>query len=100
MQQTFKDVDMNSSLLCCMIMLHDHVPSAYTDLRLHQTSSGCFQATKSGSEACDMRFLYCACAISQMLNDWSGVDRVRASDYILSCLSYEGGFALTPGEEI
>jgi geranylgeranyl transferase type-1 subunit beta len=47
-----------------------------------------------------MRFLYCACAISQMLNDWSGVDRVRASDYILSCLSYEGGFALTPGEEI
>jgi hypothetical protein len=72
--------------------------SFHSDLRLYQTPSGCFQATKSGSEACDMRFLYCACAISQMLNDWSGVNRDRAADYIWSCLSYEGGFALTPGK--
>jgi geranylgeranyl transferase type-1 subunit beta len=37
----------------------------------------------SGSEA-DMRFAYCACAISTFINDWSGVDKDRLVKFILS----------------
>lgn len=37
-----------------------------------------------GSGEADMRFLYCACAISYILDDWSGVDVDRAVNYILS----------------
>ena len=32
-----------------------------------------------------MRFLYCACAISALLDDWSGVDVDLALAYIDSC---------------
>ena len=63
-----------------------------------QQSDGCFSASHDGSE-CDMRFLYCACAISYMIDDWSGVDKDRAVEYIKSCITYEGGIALVPNSE-
>ena len=40
-----------------------------------------FQTTVEGSEN-DMRFIYCACCISYILNDWSGVDIPRVVQYI------------------
>ena len=40
-----------------------------------------FQPTADGSEN-DMRFIYCACCISYILNDWSGVDIPRVVQYI------------------
>jgi len=46
-----------------------------------------------------MRFIYCACAISTILNDWSGFDLDRAADYIVRSQSYDGGIALFPGAE-
>lgn len=64
-----------------------------------------------------MRSVYCAFAISSMLNDWSGVDLPRSLTYIHNCAvsqhfpphafavtsdrikSYEGGFAQTPFSE-
>lgn len=67
-------------------------------IKLLQQPEGSFRATFDGSE-CDMRFLYCACAISAMLGDWSGVDVPRAVAYVRSCLTYEGGIALVPGAE-
>ena len=63
-----------------------------------QQPDGSFRATFDGSE-CDMRFLYCACAISAMLGDWSGVDVPLAISYVRSCITYEGGIALVPGAE-
>lgn len=33
-----------------------------------------------------MRFVFCACAISYMLDDWSGVDVAGVVRYINSCL--------------
>jgi prenyltransferase beta subunit len=59
--------------------------------------SGAFRATLSESGEADVRFLYCACAISAILQDWSAVDRDRAVDYILQCVTYEGGIAVMPG---
>jgi geranylgeranyl transferase type-1 subunit beta len=63
-----------------------------------QLSDGSFQCVAVGSEH-DMRFLYCACCISYMLDDWSGVDKDRAVTYIQSCRSYDGAVALVPGNE-
>ena len=62
---------------------------------LLQRDDGGFFASESGCE-CDLRFMYCACAISSILDDWSGVDKERACSYIIGCLSYDGGMALTP----
>jgi len=47
-----------------------------------------------------MRFLFCACAISTALDDWSGIDRDKAVAFIRSCITYEGGIALLPGGEV
>lgn len=44
----------------------------------------------------DMRFVYCACAISALLNDWTGIDKELTYGFIISCITYEGGFALIP----
>jgi geranylgeranyl transferase type-1 subunit beta len=63
-----------------------------------QKENGVFSATIYGSE-CDMRFVYCACAISYMLDDWSGIDIDKVYDYIVSCITYEGGISLIPGAE-
>ncbi|OQV15238.1 Geranylgeranyl transferase type-1 subunit beta [Hypsibius exemplaris] len=50
------------------------------------------------SEA-DMRFVFCACAISFTIGDWSGVDIPRTLDFIWRSRTYEGGFAQCPGAE-
>ena len=39
-----------------------------------------------GSNEADMRFLYCACAISYTLKDWSAMDLDLACDYIRSSI--------------
>lgn len=67
-------------------------------MRLLQENSGSFRATYLPSE-CDTRFLFCACAISAMLNDWSAVDKDKAVQYVLDCITYEGGIALLEGSE-
>ncbi|KAJ3313800.1 Geranylgeranyl transferase type-1 subunit beta [Blyttiomyces sp. JEL0837] len=76
-------------------------------LRHLQTPSGCFMASHLSGEL-DMRFLFSACAISFMLDDWSGVDKDRAVSYILKsqgvqCVRWllqrqEDGFAGRPGK--
>ena len=65
-------------------------------LRHLQQANGSFAATMDANEA-DMRFLYCACAISAMLGDWSGIDIPKALSFISRCCTYEGGFGLIPG---
>lgn len=67
-------------------------------LKQLQREDGSFQCVSHGSEH-DMRFLYCACAISHMLGDWSGVDQEKAVAFIQSCRSWDGAIALIPGQE-
>eukprot|EP01041_Mallomonas_annulata_P000858 gene858-1668_t len=67
-------------------------------IRNLQQSNGSFQATFTANE-CDLRFVYCACAISTLLDDWSAVDKDVCMGYILSCISYEGGMGLVPFSE-
>ncbi|KAK2976842.1 hypothetical protein RJ640_009293 [Escallonia rubra] len=63
-----------------------------------QQPDGSFMPIHSGAET-DLRFVYCAAAISSMLGNWSGMDREMAKEYIINCQSYDGGFGLTPGSE-
>lgn len=42
-------------------------------------------STVPGSNESDLRTLYCAFAISSMLNDWSGVNVPRAISFINTC---------------
>jgi geranylgeranyl transferase type-1 subunit beta len=71
----------------------------YAGLKPLQLPNGAFRATLSDTGEADVRFLYCACAISAILKDWSAVDKDRAVEYILQCLTYEGGIAVMPGKQ-
>uniref|UniRef100_M4BL60 Geranylgeranyl transferase type-1 subunit beta n=2 Tax=Hyaloperonospora arabidopsidis (strain Emoy2) TaxID=559515 RepID=M4BL60_HYAAE len=65
---------------------------------LQDDTTGCFSSVNEGSEQ-DMRFVYCACAISYILDDWSGIDVPAMVRFINSCLSYDGGIGLCAGAE-
>ncbi|XP_048515457.1 geranylgeranyl transferase type-1 subunit beta [Athalia rosae] len=67
-------------------------------VRACQNDDGSFTATLTGSES-DMRFIYCACCISSILDDWSGIDKHKAIDYITKSISYDGGIGQGPGLE-
>jgi len=61
-----------------------HWPTRMIDRWHGHDGLSSFSALASGSES-DLRFVFCAAAISSLLNDWSGVDIDRATNYILSC---------------
>ncbi|CAK9010830.1 Geranylgeranyl transferase type-1 subunit beta (Geranylgeranyl transferase type I subunit beta) (GGTase-I-beta) (Type I protein geranyl-geranyltransferase subunit beta) [Durusdinium trenchii] len=67
-------------------------------LRAVQQEDGSFQAVKFGTEK-DMRFVFCACAVSFMLQDWRGVDIERTTAFIKSSQTYDGGFGILPDQE-
>ncbi|KAJ1971833.1 geranylgeranyl transferase type-1 subunit beta [Dimargaris verticillata] len=46
-----------------------------------------------------MRFVYCACAISYILDDWSGVNQDQVLAYIRACHCYDGGISQEPSQE-
>ncbi|KAL9656204.1 hypothetical protein ABK040_007821 [Willaertia magna] len=67
-------------------------------LKSLQRENGCFQATEFGSET-DIRFTFCACAISSFLDDWSGVNREKAFEYVVSSRGFDYCFSHGPGLE-
>ena len=96
-------IAMTYTALCTLRALGDDLSRVRKDaivrgLKHLQLPDGSFQCVAVGSEH-DMRFLYCACCISYMLGDWSGVDQDRAVSYIQSCRSFDGAIALLPGNE-
>ncbi|KAF8073552.1 terpenoid cyclases/protein prenyltransferase alpha-alpha toroid [Lyophyllum atratum] len=60
-----------------------------------QRDDGSF-STVPGSNETDLRSLYCAFAISHMLDDWSAVNKDQAIAFIASCRTYEGGYGQAP----
>ncbi|CAN1174013.1 Geranylgeranyl transferase type-1 subunit beta [Linum perenne] len=53
-------------------------------MRNLQQPDGSFLPIHFGAET-DLRFTYCAAAICFMLDNWSGMDRDKATEYILKC---------------
>jgi geranylgeranyl transferase type-1 subunit beta len=95
-------IAMTYTATCTLVTLGDDLTKldknlVIRQLRRLQRPDGSFQCTNSPSES-DMRFLYCACAISTTLNDWSGIDVDLAVRYIQSCRSVDGAIALVAGQ--
>ncbi|KXS12656.1 geranylgeranyltransferase type I beta-subunit-like protein [Gonapodya prolifera JEL478] len=93
-------ITMTYTAIQCLLILRDDLSrvdrSAITaGLAKLQQPDGSFAPIQDGMES-DMRFLYCACAVSYMLNDWSGVDIDSAVRYISDSRSYDFGFGQGP----
>eukprot|EP00897_Mesotaenium_endlicherianum_P003880 jgi/Mesen1/351/ME000001S02660 len=67
-------------------------------MRSLQLPDGSFSPASVSMEA-DMRFVFCAAAISYMLEDWGGFDYCKALHFISRCQTFDGGFGLNPGLE-
>jgi geranylgeranyl transferase type-1 subunit beta len=96
-------IAMTYTALACLLILEDDFKfvqkqAIINELRLLQTDQGSFRPYQSTTEN-DMRFLFCACCISYMLNDWSGVDKKRALEYIKKSKCFDGGYAQGPFQE-
>ncbi|KAJ2162707.1 hypothetical protein GGF46_000432 [Coemansia sp. RSA 552] len=91
------------SALCALLLLGDDLArvdraGVVAGLRQLQLESGTF-SPHPGTTEHDPRFIYCACAVSAILDDWSGVDKDAATRYILSCCNPDGGMTQTPFQE-
>lgn len=96
-------VTMSFSALNTLVTLGDNLErvdkkSLLGSLKKLQLPDGSFTATFDGSEN-DVRFLYSACCICYILNDWSAIDIDLATTYLMRCLTYEGAFGQNPGSE-
>lgn len=102
---THSHIAMTYTALATLVSLGDRdlsrvdKDSILLSLKQLQCPDGSFQAVVGLGSEHDMRFLYCACAISYILHDWTGVDQEKAISYIKSCKSYDGAIALLPGQE-
>ncbi|EDO31665.1 predicted protein [Nematostella vectensis] len=93
-------IAMTYTALAMLLILGDDLsrinrPAIIEGLRHLQLEDGSFCPTYLGSEN-DMRFIYCACCISFILNDWSGINIEKAVQYIRNSQSYDYGIAQGP----
>ncbi|SAM08352.1 hypothetical protein [Absidia glauca] len=67
-------------------------------IRCLQQEDGSIAPTQGSLER-DVRFIFCASAISYILNDWSGLNIEKTIGYIKTLQSYECGIGQSSGEE-
>jgi len=101
--QDHSNIAMTYTALCNLKILEEDLSHVYkkaiiSALRYLQQPDGSFAPTCYGGET-DMRFVFCACAISYLLNDWSGFDLDITTQYIVDSQSYDGGIGLRSGSE-
>lgn len=97
------NIAMTYTSLVSLLILGDDLSRVYkkaviTGIRSLQQSDGSFISVLEGSEY-DMRFVYCACCVCYILDDWKGMDVDKAVSYIVQSLSYEGAFGQRPCNE-
>ena len=96
-------ITMTYSALAMLLILGDDLKRVEKDrilaeLKSLQCPNGSFMAHHLGSEN-DVRFCFCAAAICAMLGSNGDLDTEACINYVLSCQTYEGGFAHEPGDE-
>lgn len=96
-------ISMTYCALATLVILGDDLKrvdrnSIIAGIRHIQLLDGSFKPSVLGGES-DMRLVYCAVAVSQLLDDWSGIDKDKCAKFIKDSLSYEGAFAQCPGAE-
>eukprot|EP01126_Amoeba_proteus_P065531 TRINITY_DN9335_c0_g2_i1.p1 TRINITY_DN9335_c0_g2~~TRINITY_DN9335_c0_g2_i1.p1 ORF type:complete len:365 (-),score=67.55 TRINITY_DN9335_c0_g2_i1:80-1174(-) len=72
--------------------------SIAASLKFIQQPDGSFCPTTGGCES-DMRYIFCASCVAYMINDWSGFDKERATQYIVRSQSYDFSIAQGPAQE-
>ncbi|WVQ70982.1 hypothetical protein IAR50_000507 [Cryptococcus sp. DSM 104548] len=76
-------------------------PGLVAFLRSCQSPDGSFSPTADsytlGGFQSDARLAYCACAVSTMIGDMSGIDVPMLKGWIESCRTWEGGYGSRPG---
>eukprot|EP00475_Leptophrys_vorax_P027592 TRINITY_DN3933_c0_g1_i5.p1 TRINITY_DN3933_c0_g1~~TRINITY_DN3933_c0_g1_i5.p1 ORF type:complete len:344 (+),score=68.75 TRINITY_DN3933_c0_g1_i5:1164-2195(+) len=97
------NIAMTYSALCILKILGDdyskiNKPAIIGALKHLQTETGSFRCLARSSED-DMRFVYCACAISELLGDWSGFDLDLTTNFILNSQALDGAFGMGPDQE-
>ena len=63
-----------------------------------QTPEGSFLSCKEGGE-CDMRYVYCACCVCYILDDWRFVNKVKIAEFVKNSISYDFGIGQGMGLE-
>ncbi|XP_065911025.1 geranylgeranyl transferase type-1 subunit beta-like [Dysidea avara] len=96
----YSHIAMTYTALATLITLGDDLsrvdkPAVVKSLKVLQLDNGSFKSTAEESEN-DMRFVYCACCISHMLQDWSGIDTGKACQYIIQSQNYDYGIGQGP----
>lgn len=94
---------MTYSSLAILLILGDDLkrvdtPRVMATLKAMQLPSGSFMGHPLRCEN-DMRFVFCAAALTRILGTNGDIDIEKAIQYTLDCQTYEGGFAHQPGEE-
>uniref|UniRef100_A0A8D8PUR5 Geranylgeranyl transferase type-1 subunit beta n=1 Tax=Cacopsylla melanoneura TaxID=428564 RepID=A0A8D8PUR5_9HEMI len=94
------NIALTYSALCTLLILGDDLSRVNKKAVLHgvkalQEKSGSFKCTLADGD-CDMRFVFCACAICFILNDWSGMDRACTIAFIMASLGFDGAFGQGP----
>ena len=84
---------MTFSALNTLITLGDDLE--LSSLRQLQLDDCSFTATFQDYEN-DVRFLYSACCISYILNDWSGINIPKACEFLRKCLVIKPFIDLNP----
>uniref|UniRef100_A0A0B6Z0R7 Geranylgeranyl transferase type-1 subunit beta n=1 Tax=Arion vulgaris TaxID=1028688 RepID=A0A0B6Z0R7_9EUPU len=97
------NIAMTYTALVILLILGDnlskvHKKAVIAGIRSLQQSDGSFVSALEGSEN-DMRFVYCACCVCFILDDWSGMDVDKTVSYIIQSLSFEGAFGQRPFNE-
>lgn len=106
--ESFHDFDsshiaMTYTGLACLLILGDDLSrvdkyGCLQGVKALQMKNGSFESTLDGSEN-DMRFIYCACCICTMLDDFSAIDKDLAVKFIIKSKCYDGAFGQGPGNE-
>lgn len=96
-------VTMTMTALLSLLLLGDNFENVQREkiassLVHLQLPNGSFLASTLSTES-DLRFVYCACVVAFILNDWSGINKDSCTNFILQCRTYEYAFGQVPGAE-
>ncbi|KAI8914412.1 protein geranylgeranyltransferase-like protein type I beta subunit [Gorgonomyces haynaldii] len=95
-------VTMTYTALCILLILGDDLsrvnkPAILESLKMLQQDSGSFSASVLSHET-DARFLFCACAIGYLLNDFL-FDTEKAFQFASRIQNFDGAFGQQPEQE-
>jgi len=89
--------------LCLLLIMGDDLSgvdkkAVVSALEFIQQPNGAFSPTAGGAEH-DMRYVYCAASVCYILNEWTGFDKERAIQFIISSQGYDYAIGQGPLEE-